>query len=245
MKRTIRLTKNALDCKNMQFRCQNCVALCKKNRDNANLIKNCTIKKTCKITNSVLENCIVLDNCTIENCTLKDCFIFENCEIVDSRILDKVIIEQNCNIRASYIYDNIHIGKNCKIGPFSHIRNSSDLNDCCRIGNYVEVKKSFVDCNTKISHLSYVGDVSLGKNVNIGAGVIFCNYDGKQKHRSVVGDNCFVGSHCTIISPVVIGNNCFVGAGSCLNENLDENMFFLRRPEKTKKRKNKKEVAND
>lgn len=214
--------------------------MCYNNDNYINTIKNCTIKKTCKIVNSRLENCIVLDDCVIENCNLKDCFIFENCEIFDSRILDKVIIEQNCNIRASYIYDNIHIGKNCNIGPYSHIRNNCDINDCCRIGNYVEVKKSFVDSNTKISHLSYVGDVTLGKNVNIGAGVIFCNYDGKKKNRSVVGDNCFVGSHSTIVSPVEIGKNCFIGAGSCLCENLENDIFFLTRPDKPKIKKNKR-----
>lgn len=195
--------------------------------------------KNCKIINSTIKNCIIFDKCEIIDSYLEDCIVYNGVIINDSHIYKKVIIENNANIKSSYIYDYVHIGANSNVGPFSHIHTNCDIEDNCRIGNFVEIKKSHCGNNTKIAHLSYVGDADVGNKVNIGAGTIFCNYDGKQKHPSKIGDETFVGSNCLIIAPRNIGSHCTIGAGSIISEDIDDITFYLRRTNNIKNTKNR------
>jgi bifunctional UDP-N-acetylglucosamine pyrophosphorylase/glucosamine-1-phosphate N-acetyltransferase len=119
-----------------------------------------------------------------------------------------------------YITGKVKIGKNCEIGPFSRIREITEIKDNVFIGHFVEIKNSFIDENTKIGHLTYVGDAEVGKSVNIGAGVITCNYDGVTKHKTTVEDCAFIGTNNSLVAPVKIGKNAYTAAGSVITENV-------------------------
>ncbi len=118
---------------------------------------------------------------------------------------------------------------NVKVGPFSRVRPDSHLSKGSRIGNFVEIKKSRVGKNTKINHLSYVGDAFVGKNVNIGAGTITCNYDGKKKNKTKILDGAFIGSNTALVAPIKIGKNTVIGAGSTLTRNVKNKSLSLTR----------------
>ena len=169
----------------------------------------------------------------------------------DVSIEKGVVIEPNVVIRRgvkikkdtivksfSYLED-CRIGKNCSIGPFARVRPSSDLQDQIKIGNFVEIKKSKLSTGVKINHLSYIGDTVVGKNSNIGAGTITCNYDGRNKLSCLIGDNCFIGSNSSIIAPVKIGSSAYVAAGSVITKNISKGYFAISRS-KQKNIKNKK-----
>lgn len=118
---------------------------------------------------------------------------------------------------------------NVNVGPFSRIRPGSFLSKGSRVGNFVEIKKSRVGKNSKINHLSYVGDAFVGKNVNIGAGTITCNYDGKKKNKTKISDGAFIGSNTALIAPIKIGKKAVVGAGSALTKNVRNKSLVLTR----------------
>ena len=163
----------------------------------------------------------------------KESIIEENVIIMDGvNILGKSRIKANTKIMPNSVIDNSCVGINCQIGPMAHIHGDSEIGDNCRIGNFVEVNRSKLCHNVKCAHLSYVGDAFINSNTNIGAGVIFCNYDGKNKNKTIIGEDCFVGSNTCLIAPLIIGNNCLIGAGSILSENLKDNTFFVTRAEK-------------
>ncbi len=127
------------------------------------------------------------------------------------------------------------IGKNCIIGPSAHIRPGTVIGNNVKIGNYVEIKNSVIGDNTAVSHLSYIGDAELGKNVNIGAGTITANYDGKNKHKTVIGDFAYVGSNTVFVAPVKIGKNTVIGAGSVITEDVpDYSLAVARQRQVTK-----------
>ena len=119
--------------------------------------------------------------------------------------------------------------KNVRVGPFSRIRPGSFLSKGSRVGNFVEIKKSRVGKNSKINHLSYVGDAIIGKNANIGAGTITCNYDGKRKNKTEILDGAFVGSNTALVAPVKIGKGSIVGAGSVITKNVTDKSLALTR----------------
>ena len=121
------------------------------------------------------------------------------------------------------------MGINCQIGPFARIRPESKISNYAKIGNFVEIKKSSISEGVKINHLSYVGDANIGKNTNIGAGTITCNYDGKNKLSTKIGNNCFIGSNASIVAPVKIGNSAYVAAGSVITKNVKNNQFSISR----------------
>ena len=135
----------------------------------------------------------------------------------------------------TYINGKNKIGSNCKIGPFSHLRGNVEVGDYSKIGNFVELKNAKIGSHTNVSHLSYVGDATLGSNVNIGAGTIFANYNSitKEKKRSTLNDGVSIGSNTVIVAPVELGENVFVGAGSVITKNVGENSLALcRTPQK-------------
>ncbi|MBI5574301.1 MAG: bifunctional UDP-N-acetylglucosamine diphosphorylase/glucosamine-1-phosphate N-acetyltransferase GlmU [Elusimicrobia bacterium] len=137
-------------------------------------------------------------------------------------------IDKNVEIRASFVY-GAEIADDVKIGPFSHIRKETKIGRHARIGNFSEIKKSAIGENTKVSHLSYIGDSQLGKNINIGAGTITCNYDGKNKHKTEIGDYTFVGSNTNLIAPVKIGKGVLIAAGSTITHNVPDNKLAIAR----------------
>ena len=150
-----------------------------------------------------------------------------------------VLIKENTIVKSFSYLEDCRIGKNCSIGPFARIRPSSDLQDQVKIGNFVEIKKSKLSSGVKVNHLSYIGDTEVGKNSNIGAGTITCNYDGKNKLSCLIGDDCFIGSNSSIIAPVKIGKSAYVAAGSVITKNISKGYFAISRA-KQKNIKNKK-----
>ncbi|NMD38642.1 MAG: bifunctional UDP-N-acetylglucosamine diphosphorylase/glucosamine-1-phosphate N-acetyltransferase GlmU, partial [Christensenellaceae bacterium] len=161
-----------------------------------------------------------------------DTSIGKNCTLFSNNHIENAKIGDNNKIKASVMFDCI-IGNNNEVGPFAYIRPQSSIADNCKIGDFVEIKNSSIDDHTKISHLTYVGDSDLGKNINLGCGVVFVNYDGKLKHRSTVGDNAFIGCNTNIISPITISNNAFIAAGSTVTEDVPEYAFYIARSKGT------------
>ena len=137
-----------------------------------------------------------------------------NCVIKNSTIAD------NVEILPMSILDNAVVGSGSKVGPFARLRPGAELSENTHIGNFVEIKKSFVDIGSKVNHLTYIGDTTIGKNVNIGAGTITCNYDGANKHQTIIEDNVFVGSATQLVAPVKIGKNATIGAGSTITTDV-------------------------
>ena len=121
------------------------------------------------------------------------------------------------------------IEKNVVVGPYARLREGTLLKENAKIGNFVETKKSLINKNSKVNHLSYVGDTSVGKNSNIGAGTITCNYDGIKKSKTKIADNVFIGSNSSLVAPVSIGKNSVVGAGSVITKNVKKKSLALTR----------------
>lgn len=146
-----------------------------------------------------------------------------NCIIKNARI------GPGCRIEANSIIDNSHIEARCTIGPFARLRPGSYLQSEAKIGNFVEIKKSVIGQGSKVNHLSYIGDCEMGSGVNIGAGTITCNYDGVNKYKTTIGDDCFVGSNTALVAPVTLAENTSVGAGSTITKNTEPNELAIAR----------------
>ena len=140
-----------------------------------------------------------------------------------------VVIEDNAVIHAFSHLEGAHVGKGASVGPFARLRPGAKLGAKSRIGNFVEVKAAEIGEGAKANHLAYIGDGSVGAGANIGAGTIFCNYDGKQKHQTVVGKGAFVGSNSALVAPVTIGDDAYVGSGSVITENVPTGALALGR----------------
>tara|TARA_B100001758_G_scaffold244293_1_gene255414 strand:+ start:83 stop:694 length:612 start_codon:yes stop_codon:yes gene_type:complete len=141
----------------------------------------------------------------------------------------KVKISNNVVIHSFSHLENVKIENNVKIGPYARLRPGTILKSGSKVGNFVEIKKSVIGKKSKVNHLSYVGDSSLGKNVNVGAGTITCNYDGVKKSKTKIKDNAFIGSNSSLIAPVTIEKNSIVGAGSAITKNVRANSLGLTR----------------
>ena len=143
----------------------------------------------------------------------------------------KVKINNNVIIHSFSHLENTKIENNVKVGPYARVRPGVVLKSGSRIGNFVEVKKSIIGRGSKVSHLSYIGDSNLGNNVNIGAGTITCNYDGKKKHKTNIKNGAFIGSNTSLVAPVIINENSIVGAGSVITKNVNKKSLALTRSE--------------
>lgn len=165
-------------------------------------------------TNVILEGRVRLGDCV---------------EIGTGCVLKDVEIGAGTKVLPYTLIDESKIGRNARVGPWSRIRPGTDLGDEVHVGNFVEIKKSTVGDNTKINHLAYVGDADIGSKVNVGAGVITCNYDGVDKHRTVIEDQAFIGSDAPLVAPVRIGRGATVGAGSTITEDVPSNALALGR----------------
>ena len=144
-------------------------------------------------------------------------------------IKDKVKIQNNVKIFSFSHLENVKIENNVSIGPYARIRPGTILKSGSRVGNFVEIKKSKIGKKSKVNHLSYIGDSSLGKNVNIGAGTITCNYDGFKKSKTKIKDKVFIGSNSSLVAPVTISEYSVVGAGSVITKNVKKKSLALTR----------------
>lgn len=142
--------------------------------------------------------------------------------------IDNSVIGQNTVVKSSRIC-NSNVGNNCTVGPNAHLRDNAVVGDNCRVGNYVEIKNSVLHDGVKASHLAYVGDAEVGRDTNIGCGVIFVNFDGKTKHKTTVGDNCFIGCNANLVAPLNIGNDCFVACGTTVDKDVPDGAFSIGR----------------
>ena len=152
----------------------------------------------------------------------------------------KVKINNNVKILAFSHLDGVVIGQNCIIGPFARLRPGTKLEKNSKIGNFVEVKKSILKKNSKVNHLSYIGDCIVGKFTNIGAGTITCNYDGVSKNKTIIEDNVFIGSNSSLVAPLKIERNSIVGAGSVITKNVKKNSLALTRSNQVEKKNYKR-----
>jgi len=164
--------------------------------------------------NCVFEGKVILGNNVV---------IGANCVVRDASIGDNTVI-----VAFSHI-DNASIGQQCRVGPYARIRPGTELASGVRVGNFVEIKNSEIGAESSINHLSYVGDSTVGKDVNIGAGTITCNYDGANKHRTVIEDGAFIGSDSQLVAPVTIGKNATIAAGSTITKNAPAGELSLSR----------------
>lgn len=191
-----------------------------KNKPKFSNYKSCSISKKTRFGKNVFigPNVVIKGDCIIDD----NVVIEQNCQIVDS------VVGRETTIAFS-VLEKSKIGKGCTIGPFSRIRPNSEIGDNVKIGNFVEIKNSKIGANTKAAHLAYIGDADIGENVNIGCGVIFVNYNGKEKNRTIVGDGAFVGSNCNIIAPVNIAERSYICAGTTVTQSTNFEDFVIGR----------------
>ena len=155
-------------------------------------------------------------------------------------ISKNVKIGNKVNILSFSHLEGVKIDNNVNIGPYARIRPGVTLKSGSRIGNFVEVKKSIIEENSKINHLSYIGDTKIGKNVNIGAGTVTCNYDGIKKNKTKIKDKVFIGSNSSLVAPVTINENSIVGAGSVITKDVMKKSLALERSEQVEIKNYKK-----
>ncbi len=200
-----------------------------KNRINENLMRN-------GVTIIDSENTYISIDSKIGNDTIiypgTICFgkneIGSNCIIGPNTELENVQIGDNVKIKHSLISDSI-VGDNTTVGPFAHFRNHTVIGKNVRIGNFVEVKNTTFGNNSNAAHLAYIGDALIGSKVNMGCGTITVNYDGKNKHTTVIKDNAFIGCNSNLIAPITIGENAYIAAGSTINKNVPNDALAIAR----------------
>ena len=151
-------------------------------------------------------------------CRIRSFTVIENCTLGRD-----VLVRQSCVLTDSAIADG------AKIGPFAHLRPGSEIGEEVHIGNFVETKKAKLAKGAKAGHLTYLGDVEVGAGTNIGAGTITCNYDGVNKHKTIIGKDAFIGSDSTLVAPVTVGDGAYVGAGSCITRDVPADSLAVSR----------------
>lgn len=152
----------------------------------------------------------------------EDCIIGPNSNIVNSRVGDRTTVSNS-------VVTDSSIGEDTAVGPFAHLRPESQLGNHVKIGNFVEVKKSTLGDDTKVSHLSYIGDAEVGSNVNVGCGSITVNYDGKNKFKTIIEDDVFVGCNSNLVAPVKLGAGSFIAAGSTITKEVPADALGIAR----------------
>jgi bifunctional UDP-N-acetylglucosamine pyrophosphorylase/glucosamine-1-phosphate N-acetyltransferase len=164
----------------------------------------------------------------------KNVHIGPNCHIINSTIKDNTVVYSNT------VIEGCEVGANCKLGPFSRIRGGSELTDGSELGNFVEANRSKIGKGSKAKHLTYLGDARLGQKVNVGAGTITCNYDGKNKHKTIIEDGTFIGSNSSLVAPLTIGKESYTGAGSVITKNVPKGKLAVGRGKQVNLNKKKK-----
>ncbi|MDE7454724.1 MAG: UDP-N-acetylglucosamine diphosphorylase [Clostridia bacterium] len=206
-------------------------------KGNTVLCDGCTVGSFCCLNNAEIGQDAVLYSSTIENSV-----IGQN-SVVNSSTVENSQIDSDTTVKLSHIENSV-VGQKCSVGPYSHIRGNAVIGNNCRIGNFVEIKNSAIGNGAKASHLAYIGDATVGQNVNVGCGVIFVNYDGRTKHKTVVGDNSFIGCNSNLVAPVTVGDNCFIACGTTVTEDVDSNAFCIGRSKATVKQDGAKKYLN-
>ena len=156
------------------------------------------------------------------------CSIGDGCRIGPGSMLENASLGKEVTVLLSVVCQ-AQVGDGVAIGPYAHLRPGADIGDHCRIGNFVEVKKSRIGSGSKVNHLSYIGDAQLGSNVNVGAGTITANYDGVNKHPTVIGNDSKTGANSVLVAPVTLGSNVTIGAGSTITKNVPDQALALGR----------------
>ncbi len=157
-------------------------------------------------------------------------------QIKSNTIIKNSVISSGTEVKPYTIIEDSLVGKNCNIGPFARIRPNCTLEESVGIGNFVEVKASNIKKNTKANHLTYLGDSDIGENVNVGAGVITCNYDGVNKHKTVIKDNVFIGSDSQLIAPIIVEEGVTIAAGSTITDNSEKDSLLIARSRQQEKK---------
>lgn len=170
------------------------------------------------------EGAVIANNVTLKGKTI----IRSGAIIGQSSVIKDSEIGSGTKVEASYIYES-KVGNDTTVGPFAYIRPGSVIGNECKVGDFVEVKNSTFGDGSKSSHLTYIGDADVGKNVNLGCGVVFVNYDGTKKYRSTIGDDAFIGCNTNIISPVEIGEGAYVAAATTVTENVPSDALCIGR----------------
>ena len=165
--------------------------------------------------------------------------VFEKDVIIEPNVIigKNVYLSSGTTVKSFSHLEGIKCERNAEIGPFARLRSGTVLKENQKIGNFVEIKNSFIGKNTKVNHLSYIGDAEISNTVNIGAGTITCNYDGKNKHKTKIGKGSFIGSNSSLIAPINIGENSIIGAGSTITENVENNSLSIERSKQIHKKK--------
>ena len=172
---------------------------------------------------SIDVNCVFEGQCELGS----NVSIGPNCLISGSKIADGTTIQANS------VLEDSEVGQNANIGPFARLRPGTRCADESKVGNFVETKNATVGRGSKINHLSYVGDATLGENVNVGAGTITCNYDGAYKHHTSIEDDAFIGSNSALVAPVTVHSGATVGAGSTITRDVPKDKLSLTRAKQT------------
>jgi bifunctional UDP-N-acetylglucosamine pyrophosphorylase/glucosamine-1-phosphate N-acetyltransferase len=171
----------------------------------------------------------------------KDTKIGKNVEIEPYVVFaDKVKIGNNVKILSFSHLEGVKIDNDVSVGPYARLRPGTKIKSGSKIGNFVEVKKSTINKNSKVNHLSYIGDAQVGKNVNIGAGTITCNYDGRKKSKTNIKDKVFVGSNTSLVAPVTLNEKSVIGAGSVITKNVSKGSLALTRSNQKEKKNYKR-----
>jgi len=165
------------------------------------------------------------------------CVVEPGCKISDTQVGNFV------NIKASSVIEESVIEDRVEVGPLAHLRPQNVLREGSRIGNFVEVKKSVIGKGTKANHLTYIGDATVGEKVNVGAGTIFCNYDGRKKHPSIIEDGVFIGSNTELVAPIKVGRNSVIGAGSTITKEVPPETLAVARAKQVHYKKRPKPGA--
>ena len=174
------------------------------------------------------QDTIIYPNTVLEGKTV----IGEDCVIYQNSRLNNAIIGNETTIESSVIIDS-KVGDNTTVGPFAYIRPESSIGNHVKIGDFVEIKKSIIGNNTKVSHLTYIGDAEVGEKCNFGCGTVVVNYDGVKKHKTIIGDNAFIGCNTNLVSPVEVENNSYIAAGSTITDTVKEGSLAIARSRQT------------
>lgn len=188
------------------------------------------------------DNVTIYENNRIE----KGSVIGDGVVLLPNNHIISSIIEKNVTIESSHLLECV-VHENVSVGPFARLRPKAEVFDGAKIGNFVEIKNAKIGAGTKVSHLAYVGDADIGENCNIGCGAIFVNYNGKEKNRSIIEDDCFIGSNCNVIAPVHLKKGSYICAGTTIAVDTNEYDFVIGRcretikPDRAKKYMKQKE----
>ena len=167
---------------------------------------------------------IIEPNCHIRGTTT----IAAGCHIGPGSFIENSVIAANCTVLSSHII-NSTVGACAQIGPFAHLRDKAVVGESCRVGNFVEIKKSVIGNSCNMAHLSYLGDAELGQSVNVGAGTITANYDGVNKHKTTIGDRSKTGANSVLVAPITIGEDVTIAAGSTITKDVEDNSLSIAR----------------